>query len=922
MRKLINYLFLITFMIAGCSNHNLSKQQYYERGVSFLESGNSNGAIISFKKAIENDQSYFEARYQLALAYISLGKYESAEKELLKVLRLNPSFNEARLSLAKTYVESGKIDDALKRIQTYLGSKEDNPEAYELAAAAYIAKKNYPEAEEKIHKSFNISPERISSKILRAEIYMETERTSQAEMLIEEILKVDEANVKALYLLTKIRQKKGDVAGTTAAYRKIIEINPRDVKMQFELGLIYIQNKDIEKAREIAGQLINSHAKRPEGPYLMGLIYWHERKISEAIVSLQKSVQNATLPGAYYYLGLCHLSKGNLEQATSEFQRVIDLKPEMVQPRLLLAITHLKGGRTADAEKETKRVLDIDDQNAFAHNLLGSVYLALDKNDLAMEEFDRAIELNPGLVDAHIKKGAFSLLSGDTGKAEREFESAVEIAPDLLNSRIILARYYIRDKRFKEAINTLKEGIQEKPDDAILYNIIGMAYLGKNDMSNAVNNFEKAIASNPKFFLPYFNLALLYISEDKKEEAIKEYKKVLDIDNDNVSALLMMAKIMEIDKKDQDALLYYEKAKRLGDPKAYLSLAEYYHRNNEGEKAMNVIEEALRTNPEDAAAMDMKGRILLANKDYKSALSVYKNLSKSAPEIGKKRMADIYGVMGDFNSAIKELKWLLAGRSDRIEIQRKIVNLYIMKKDFVEAEKYAREIISSDLESDKGYLILASVYIAEGKYLKALNSLKTAETLNPDNLGTKVALGKTFMALKDFQKAMSIFQEIEKTHPHYAPGYFLQASALEMMNNKKEAVKKHKKALDVSPNYAASLNNLAYLYTEGYGPIEEAVIMARKAKEITPKNGSITDTLGWVLYQMGNYDDALKNFIEATYYLPGEPAIRYHLALAYLKKGIDDKAEEQLKNAIRLGRQSNFSSLGDAQKMLKELTVK
>lgn len=116
-----------------------------------------------------------------------------------------------------------------------------------------------------------------------------------------------------------------------------------------------------------------------------------------------------------------------------------------------------------------------------------------------------------------------------------------------------------------------------------------------------------------------------------------------------------------------------------------------------------------------------------------------------------------------------------------------------------------------------------------------------------------------------------------------------------------------------------SLNNLAYLYAEGYGPIDEAVDMANRAKKLAPKNGKVADTLGWILYKKGNYDEALKNFIEATYSIPGDPTIRYHLGLTYLKKGITDKAEEQLKNAVHLGASSKFPDLNDAQKILESL---
>ena len=922
MRNILLFIVFFAILIAGCANRNFSGRQYYEKGLDFLENGNPNGAIIAFKKAIERDQSYFEARYQLASAYILRGKYESAERELLKVLRLNPSLKEAHLSLAKVYLNIGRTDAALKEAALYLKDTDDDPEAYEIAAAAYAAGKDYAGAEESINKSLSISPERISSKIVLAEIYIANGKNSQAEAVVKEVLEAEGGNKKALYLLARIQNKQDNIDGMISTYKRILDADPEDAAAMFELGLAYLRKNDLEKTKEIALKLTGSHKNRAEGPYLMGLVYFQEKKTDEAIISFQESLKKASIPGAYYYLGLSHMAKGNLEQATSEFQRVIDLRPGMVQARLLLAVAHLKGGRAEDAEREVKKALEMDENNAFAHNLLGSVYLSSGRGDSAMEEFDKAIELNPGLVDAHIKKGAFNLLSGNDEKAEREFLNAVEIAPELLNSRIILARYYIKSKKFREAIDILKKGLKENPDDAILYNIMGMVYFKSRDIDKAGQYFEKAIASKPEFFLPYFNLAVLYLNKDEKEKAIDEYKRVLEIENNNVTALLMLAKIMEAEKREREALAYYIKAKDQGEPIAYLSLAEHYYKKNEREKAVKVLEEALRNNPEDVKAMDMKGRIYLAGKDYQSALLVYKDMAAVAPETGKQRMAGVYSAMGDYNRAIRELKGLLAGRADSAGIQRKIVSLYIRKKDFKEAERYAREIISSNIESDKGYQALAAVYIADRRFQEAIDSLKTAETLNPQNLETKVTLGKTYAATENFQKALETFKGIEKFNPYYAPAYFLQANTLERMGRKKDAVEKHLKTLKLSPDYIPSLNNLAYLYAEGYGPVEEAVKLAQRAKKLAPENGSITDTLGWALFNKGDYDDALKQFIEATYYLPGEPAIRYHLGLAYLKKGMNNKAMEQLKNAIRIGRQSAFPEMESAKKELKAINYR
>jgi putative PEP-CTERM system TPR-repeat lipoprotein len=912
-------LFVAVFI--GC-NKDISKQQYYEKGVQYLKSGNANGAIIAFKKAIENDQNYFEARYQLGLAYLLQGKDDSAEKEFLKVLRLNPSFHNAHIYLAKTYINKSKIDDAVKEIKIYFGKASDNVEAYQTAATAYALKRDYVTAEEFLNNALKKFPDSSSVKTLLADIYFESGKIDEAERVIRGVLDSKVKDRDALYVFIKIRKKQGKTNDVISTYQKIIEIDPKDIRAQLELGLSYLENGNIVKAKEMAEGMKKSQKRGPEAPYLIGLAYFYEKKIDEALVSFQKSINIKPNPGAYYYLGLCRFEKGDLEQASSEFQKVIDMRPDMIQPHLLLAAIHLKGGRAEEAGKEAKKALNIDDRNAVAHNLYGSVYLAQGKGDMAMEEFDRALELNPQLVDAHIKKGTISLQSGNDQIAEREFLNAVKIAPEVLNSRIMLAKYYIKNERFHEAVNILKQGLKGNDSDAVIYNIVGAAYLGAEDIENSRQNFEKAISANPRFFLPYFNLALLYLNKGEKEMAVKEYRKILDIDTKNVAALLMLAKVMDADKKDKEALSFYMKAKETGEEIAYLSLAGYYQARNDNKQALRVLQEALSFDPRFTHAKEMIGLLYVGEKNYKEALSVYKELKESSPEIGAEMTADVYAAMGEYDKAVTEMKGLLLRDNKRIDILGKIVGLYIKKKDFQNAEKTAKDIISLKPQGDAGYLILSSVYMENRQFREALNAVKKAQDLNPGNIETQAAIGRIYVSMKEFQKAIEIFKELERSNPKYVPAYFYQAQILEQKGQKKEAAEKYGKLLEMSPNYAPALNNLAYLFIEGNGPIDKAVEMAQKAKRIAPRDGGLTDTLGWALYHAGKYDDAVTYLIEATYYLPGEPAIRYHLALAYLKKGMQDKAEEQLKNSIRLGRISPFPEFQEAQEILSGINKK
>ncbi|MEK9148411.1 MAG: tetratricopeptide repeat protein [Candidatus Desantisbacteria bacterium] len=82
------------------------------------------------------------------------------------------------------------------------------------------------------------------------------------------------------------------------------------------------------------------------------------------------------------------------------------------------------------------------------------------------------------------------------------------------------------------------------------------------------------------------------------------------------------------------------------------------------------------------------------------------------------------------------------------------------------------------------------------------------------------------------------------------------------------------------------------------------------------KSGAVTDTLGWIYYQRGEYDKALEALKEARNLEPNDPMITYHLGLAYLKNKMKPEGKKEILEALK---NPNFPEAEEAKKMIKEL---
>lgn len=92
-----------------------------------------------------------------------------------------------------------------------------------------------------------------------------------------------------------------------------------------------------------------------------------------------------------------------------------------------------------------------------------------------------------------------------------------------------------------------------------------------------------------------------------------------------------------------------------------------------------------------------------------------------------------------------------------------------------------------------------------------------------------------------------------------------------------ESIEVHRTILELSPNYANSLNSLGYLLAlkESRSPEEtkEAIDCLRKVLELFPDNPTYLDSFGYLLQQMGKEEDALKAFRKGLQRNPSDPVL-------------------------------------------------
>jgi tetratricopeptide (TPR) repeat protein len=125
--------------------------------------------------------------------------------------------------------------------------------------------------------------------------------------------------------------------------------------------------------------------------------------------------------------------------------------------------------------------------------------------------------------------------------------------------------------------------------------------------------------------------------------------------------------------------------------------------------------------------------------------------------------------------------------------------------------------------------------------------------------------------------------------------------------------------LKLDPAYPGANNDLGYVWAEQGKNLPGAESLARKALQAEPDNPSFLDTMGWVLYKRGKFQEALQNLTRAA--LPANPVVLDHLGDTLYRLGDSAKAAVQWRQAsLRLS--ESHEDDGDDLKQLRVQLLK
>jgi Flp pilus assembly protein TadD len=203
-----------------------------------------------------------------------------------------------------------------------------------------------------------------------------------------------------------------------------------------------------------------------------------------------------------------------------------------------------------------------------------------------------------------------------------------------------------------------------------------------------------------------------------------------------------------------------------------------------------------------------------------------------------------------------------------------------------------------------GRMRVASVLDSIGRIDEAAAWLREMAAERRDRADALIALGDMLRGRERWAEAVEAYDQalvrIERFEQRHWRALYARGIALERSKQWARAEQDFLDALDLVPDQPFVLNYLGYSWVDQGVNLDRAYALIERAVDLRPNDGYIIDSLGWALYRLGRYDDAVLHLERAVELRPEDPTINEHLGDAYWQVGRQTEARFQWLRALSL----------------------
>ncbi|VAW87844.1 FIG140336: TPR domain protein [hydrothermal vent metagenome] len=446
----------------------------------------------------------------------------------------------------------------------------------------------------------------------------------------------------------------------------------------------------------------------------------------------------------------------------------------------------------------------------------------------------------------------------------------VDIDPTNLAARQAISAAYIRSGNPDAALEHL-EYILVKEDDGAGQGFMLVASLlsREQDLQAVLGVMERLVDIHQENYSAWQAYAHLALRAGAVEKADAGIKRSLHLEPDNVSAILLQARILRsngdkvavaeylaqrVDAFPRKSVLRLTYARQLVDARDY-------------DEAFKQYQIVMKQSPGDVDVLFALGLLALQLDRQDSAFDYL----SQAKETGQ-RSDDAHFYLG-------QLEELRENETAALEYYSEVVG----GSNLMEAR-----VRQAMIEARQGNLETAR------NYLHSLHVKTAAERQR-----LFLIEGEILRNAERDQEALALFNYALNEIPADVQLLYARAMVAERLDQLDLAERDLKKIIELDENNADALNALGYTLADRTDRYQEAHGYVKRALALRPNDNAILDSMGWVLYRLGKYNEAIK-MLRQSLKIRLDPEVAAHLGEVLWVSGEREDAREIWRQALEV----------------------
>ena len=894
----------VALTLAACAPKG---EKLYARAEASLAKGDSNAAVIDLKNLLQDEPDNAKARALLGTAFVNSGQIALGEVEIQKAKDLGAPKAMLLVPSCRVLIAKAQYEQALTECKPEAGSTADKLALQLATGSALIGLNRAAEAKPVYESIVAATPDNVEAWIGYANAVKIADGMDAAKATLAKAPATAREQPRYWLALAGMEASANAYANAEAAFKTAVEKtekSPESIERMMALGGLaemQMRQGNVAEAEKTSARLMKL---APNNPMVMQL------------------------------RGQVAAAGGKLDEARSLLEQVVSGNPENYDARLMLGMVNMQQGKLDQAEEHLQVVVANNPQNVKAQQLLAEVRVRLGAPAAeSLAGVKTALEQTPNDPTMLATAGRLSLQGGDRAQALTYLAEASKAGNNAdPQAQLNIANGYLMAGEVDKALEVLKAmpptagtsdlrdslvltGLLRKGDDAQLMaetkailarpgvkasnrNMVGSVYAAAGKRELAREQFNAALKQDPDDTMASMNLAKLDFAEGKAADAEANLKRVLEKDPKNLQATLGLAAAAGM-RKDQKAVEKYLKRASTEHPdsiEAQMALAQFYFSQNEPDKARAAADAMVAANPQNAAAANARGVLMVGAKDLPAAIASFEQattLDTKSVEFGT-NLARAKVINRDAAGALTTLDGVLANNPQSVPVLALASAISLQTGNNERATGYVERLRQAAPGSTVTAQMEGDLAMAQKRYRDALAFYEKAD---PKGENRAIVVAR-FVAAQGAGVAQpeKVVEQWVAANPADAEMIGMLGESKRVKGDLDGAIRLYEQSLAKAPGSGVLANNLAMVYIEKGDP--RALATAEKAYKALPKVPAIQDTYGWALVKAGKADQAVEVLNEAIKGMPGNAEVQFHLAAALAKSGRKSEALPLAQKAV------------------------